>query len=242
MRSVKVCLRRGEGGHPSFEVATIKPSDPNDDHQGIHIKGHRVFIENQTMNGLITFAYPIEKQQIVGGQEWFSTDRFDIDGVSAVEGEPNEKQVQQMLQKLLADRFEMKFHHDKRELSCYAIAVLRTGSKLVTSKSDPNGPPVQPGSGHEDHQSIRFTNNSMADFALGIEFFVDRPVVDQTGLGGKFDITMEWTPDESRATEPNAPPGLFTAIQEQLGLKLEAKKAPVDVLVIDRIERRPSAN
>ena len=230
-----------ENAHPSFEVATIRPSDPNDDHQGVHLTGHRILIENQTLKSLVTSAFTIQKQQIVGAPAWFSTERFDIDGVSDIDGIPSDSQLQEMLQKLLANRFGLKVHRDKKEIPCYAVTVLKGGSKLVPSKKDPNGPPEQPARGHGNHMIIRFTNNTMADFAFGIQFYMDRPVVDQTDPPWKYDVTMEWTPDIAQVTESNAPPGVFTAIQEQLGLKLEPKKALVDVLVIDQIER-PSAN
>jgi uncharacterized protein (TIGR03435 family) len=88
---------------------------------------------------------------------------------------------------------------------------------------------------------MRFTNSSIADLALNMQLMVDRPIVDRTGLAWRYDFVLRYTVDEMRATDPNAPPGLFTAIQEQLGLKLEAEKAPAQVLVIDKVEQ-PSAN
>jgi len=88
---------------------------------------------------------------------------------------------------------------------------------------------------------MKFTNNSMADFALGMQFMVGKPVVNETNLPGRFDFTLRWSPDELRTSEPDAAPGLYTAIQEELGLKLEPTRAPADVLVIDHAER-PSQN
>jgi len=225
--------------HPSFEVATIKPSDPNNRNQNIQVNGHRIHIENGTVKRLIIFAYAINEKQIANEPVWFDNEHYDIDGVSDAEGELNLRQFQEMLQELLADRFQLKFHREKRELSVYAVTVLKSGPKLTKSTSDPNGMPDA--TGGSSQQGWKFTNASMADFALVMQSSMDRPVVDQTGLIGKFDFTLRWTPDNVEATDPNAPPGLFTAIQEQLGLKLEPVKALADVLVIEHAEK-PSAN
>jgi len=100
--------------------------------------------------------------------------------VSDIDGIQSDSQLQEMLQKLLATRFGLKAHRDKKEIPSYAVTVLKSGSKLVPSKKDPNDPPEQPASGHGNHMVIRFTNNTMAEFAFGIQFYMDRPVVDQT--------------------------------------------------------------
>jgi uncharacterized protein (TIGR03435 family) len=226
---------------PGFEVATIKPSNPNDKNDGFRIKGRHFEIENQTVGKLLLFAYGVHQRQLVDGPDWIGTERFDIDGVPDVEGEPSLKQMQGMVVKLLAERFQVKLHREKRDLSVYAITVGKGGAKMAKSAGDPNGLPDANAEGHGGVLAMKFTNISMADFALLLQFYLDRPVVDQTALAGKFDFKLEYTVDESRATDANAAPGIFTAIQEELGLKLEAVKAPVDVMVIDKIER-PSAN
>ncbi len=227
--------------HPSYEVATIKPSDPDDGKSGFHTMGHRLFLENEPMDRLIAFAYAIHPKQIVDGPEWFSKDRYDINGVPDIDGQPSVQQQREMLQKLLAERFGLKFQRAKRDLSIFAITVAKGGPKLAASKSDPNSLLDQTGSGNGVEQMWKFTNNSMADFAQGMQYFLDRPVVDETGLKGRFDFKLEWTMDGSLNNDPKAPPGLFTAVQEQLGLKIEGTKGPADVLVIDHVER-PSAN
>ena len=118
----------------------------------------------------------------------------------------------------------------------------KTGSKLVPSPGDPNGLPDETGSGDRTGMMIRFTNASMEDLAGILQTLMpdEDPVVDQTGLAGRFDFTLKWSRD-SASPDPNAAPDLFTAIQQQLGLKLERVKAPIDVMVIDHIER-PSPN
>ncbi|MGD0798568.1 MAG: TIGR03435 family protein [Acidobacteriaceae bacterium] len=227
--------------HPSFEVAAIKASDPNNPSDRIHTDGRHVLLENQSVDKLIQFAYGLQRSQLAGGPAWADTDRYDVNGVTDVVGEPNTKQLQGMVQRLLVERFGLAFHREQRELPVYAITVAKGGAKLTRSASDPNGPMDESGSGSGTALSMKFTNTSMADFGMIMQFVVDRPMVDRTGMAGRYDFVLRYTYDEARATDPNAPPGLFTAIQEQLGLKLEPVKAPTEVLVVDTVER-PSEN
>jgi len=155
-----------------------------------------------------------------------------------------------MVQKLLAERFKLAFHRDKKELSVYAITVGKNGHKLTKSEGNPSG---LPGLFFRGLGNLPVTNATLADFAGVMQTAVlDRPVVDQTGIVGRWDFTLNWTPDEFqfgglgvRVPPPgnaaDAPPDLFTAVQEQLGLKLESTKAPAEVFVVDRAEK-PSEN
>jgi uncharacterized protein (TIGR03435 family) len=236
----------------AFAVATIKPSRPGVPGKGITMRGPREFATiNTSLNDLITFAYGIHVRQIVGAPAWVESDLFDIVAQPEAEGLPNRKQLEGMLQNLLADRFKLAFHREKKELSVYAITVAKTGSKLTRNEGDPNG---LPGLGFQGLGKLIARNANMQDFAgLMQSAVLDRPVVDQTGLTGRFDFTLNWTPDEfqfrnfsaglppAAADKPDAPPDLYTAIQQQLGLKIEAAKAQVDVFVIDKIEK-PSEN
>jgi uncharacterized protein (TIGR03435 family) len=227
--------------HPSYEVATIKPSDPEDHSAGFHMTGRQLFIENETLESMIAAAYGIHPKQIVDGPDWGTKEHWDIKGVPDVEGEPSWTQYQEMLQKLLAERFGLKFHRAQRDLSIFAITVAKGGPKLAVSKSDPNGLLDQTGNNNGVEQTWRYTNNSMADFAQGLHDFLDRPAVDETGLKGKFDFGLAWSVDGAVNNDPKAPPGFFTAVQEQLGLKIEPTKGPAEVLVIEHVEQ-PSAN
>ena len=155
-----------------------------------------------------------------------------------------------MLQKLLADRFQLKFHRDKKDLSAYVLTVAKSGPKLKKSEGDPNG---LPGLFFRGLGVLTVQNATMPDFTHLMQSAVmDRPVVDQTALAGRWDFVLKWTPDESQfsgmgmkvpppSEAADAPPPLFTAIQEQIGLKLDAGKVPVEVLVLDRVEK-PSEN
>lgn len=228
--------------HPSFEVATINPADPNrTTGGGFIVGGHRLIIQSQTVNDLISLAYAVHPKQITGDPAWLGTEKFDIEGQADQPGVANLHQIQEMLQKLLAARFDLKLHHDQRDLPIYALKLAKGGPKMTRSAENTYGLPTQSGHGHGTQQQRKFTNNSMSDFALGMQAYMDRPVVDETGLPGRYDFILRWTPYNSQTNEPNAAPDIFTAVQEELGLKLEATKGPAEVLVIDHVER-PSPN
>ncbi|MFZ0339561.1 MAG: TIGR03435 family protein [Terracidiphilus sp.] len=226
---------------PAFEAAVINPSDPNDHNQGFHLNGHRISVENMSMTSLICFAYSIQKSQIVDAPRWFDEQLWDIQGVPDAEGAPNWHQYRRMLQKLLSSRFSLQMHPDKRVLLVYTLTIAKGGPKLEKSKSDPDALSDQSGHGVGSQQFMKFTNDSMTDFAQLLQLMGDRPVIDQTNLSGRYDFTLLWTPDEMRAAESDAAPGLFTAVREQLGLKLEAARIPADVFVIDAATR-PTQN
>jgi uncharacterized protein (TIGR03435 family) len=238
---------------PSFEVATIKPSKPGQQGKGFGFRGRQFTTFNTNLNDLIAFAYGLHAKQIVGAPDWFGTDLYDIAGVPDVPGQPSLKQSGIMVQKLLTDRFQLKFHHEKKVLSVYTITVAHGGPKMKQSAAGPNDGNAFYFRGLGD---LVVRNMTMAEFATWMQSGVmDRPVVDQTGLTDRYDFTLKWTPDESQfaqfrgsnvkmpaaTNDPNAPPGLYTAIQEQIGLKMEATKAPDDVIVIDHVEK-PSPN
>jgi uncharacterized protein (TIGR03435 family) len=239
--------------NPSFEVATIKPSAPNKPGKGFGFRGDRFTTRNTNLNDLIAFAYGLHAKQIVDAPAWFGTDLYDIEGKPDTEGRPNQKQMQTMVQKLLADRCKLTFHHDKRELSVYVISVASGGPKMTKSTSAPNDPSAFFFRALGD---LTVRNQTMKDFATWMQSGVmDKPVVDQTGLTDRYDFQLKWTPDESqfgqfRGTgavvppppdDPKAPPSLYTAIQEQIGLKMGPSKFPDDVIVIDHVEK-PSEN
>jgi uncharacterized protein (TIGR03435 family) len=231
---------------PVFQVATVKPSKP-DEPLTIQIQGRRFATAGTSVVDILKYAYGVHASQVIGGPEWIKTERFDLLADPGTEVRPASDEMKKMVQGLLADRFQLTFHRATRELPVYAIVVGKGGSKLTKSTKDPNG---IPGVGFVPSGRLSAGNATMTDFAKFMQRYVmDRPVVDQTGIAGRYDIDLTWSADESQfngraapaGDDPNAPPGLFTAIQEQLGLRLEAVKAPVEVLVIDRVEP-PSAN
>lgn len=235
---------------PAFEVATIKLSDTSTPHGSFfRHNGRQIIAYNMSVGQLITYAYSLHSSQIAGGSPSLLATHFDIDGVPDIDGHPNVSQTRLMFQKLLVSRFNLTFHYDSRELSVFAIQVAKNGSKLTPTTSNPGDsthftfscPPV-----------LNVRNYSISDFAKGMqEVFLDKPVVDQTGLNGRFDFDLKWALDDAQTycpsnpsgsrNDPNAPPDLYTAIQEQLGLKVVSTKAPVQVMVIDHVDK-PSEN
>ena len=235
--------------NPSFEVATIKPSKPDDQRKAFLVRGRRFQIINQSLTSILSFAYGVQAKQLIGLPPWADTDKYDIDAEPDGEGAPSDKQWRGMLQKLIVERYKFTFHREKKELSVYALSVAKGGPKLPKSDGDPNG---LPGLFFRGLGDLNVRNANMGDFCgLMQNVVLDRPVVDQSGLTGRFDFTLKWTPDDSQfggaaahtppSTDANPPPNLYTAIQEQIGLKLEATKAPADVMIIDHADK-PSEN
>jgi uncharacterized protein (TIGR03435 family) len=224
-----------------FDVATIKPSDPKvSSGTFFTVKGSHVLAVNVDLLDLISFAYSLHIKQIVNAPAWLQTDKFDIDGVPNMTGRPNHDQQRQLYQSLLADRLHLVFHYETRELPVYALTVEKSGPKLVKTDRQPTDGTTFT---YTNAVVVTAKNASMAVVADGMQaIFMDRPVVDQTGLKDRYDFILKWTPDEAPASnDPSAPPGLYTAIKEQLGLKLAPTKAPVTALVVDDVQK-PSAN
>ncbi len=225
---------------PAFEVATIKPSDPAEQGQGFQNNDRHILVHNETVLSMLVFTYGLQRKQIVNAPAWLETDRYDIEGIPDVEGTPNADQYRIMLRKLLTERFHLQIRRDQKEMPIYALRLAKGGAKLTKSASDPNAGQDQTGNGGAI-SDWRLTNNSMPEFAKFLQTQMERPVVDQTGLPGNYDFRLKWSTEQAQAADPSAPPTLFTAIQEQLGLKLEPTRGPAEVLVITHIDR-PSAN
>lgn len=236
--------------NPSFDVATIKPSDTSALHGTLfRNNGRHVIAYNISVGELIAYAYGLHAKQVVEGPSSLLGTHFDIDGVPDIEGHPNLNQSRLMFQKLLVSRFQLAFRYQSRELPAYAIQIAKGGPKLALTMRKPGD---TTGFSYNCQVVLTVRNASIADVAKGMqEAFMDKPVVDQTGLHDRYDFDLKWTPDETQSycpvdpahsrDDPKAPPGLYTAIQEQIGLKLVPTKAPVQVMVIDHVEA-PSEN
>jgi uncharacterized protein (TIGR03435 family) len=238
---------------PSFDVATIKPNNSGASSiQGLTLNGRNFATRNSSLGDLIGFAYEVQAKQIVAAPDWLDKDRYDIAAVPDQDGAPNIQQLRVMVQKLLTSRFNLKFHHDQRELSAYVLTVGKNGQKLTPTqlKGSLPGMGMRPG---PTGLTLVMANSRLADFTGFLQMIVlDRPVVDRTGVTGRFDYSVTFTPDDSQFNghPPKLPPStettesspnLFTALQQQLGLKLDAEKTSVDVIAIDHVEK-PSAN
>jgi uncharacterized protein (TIGR03435 family) len=199
-------------------------------------------------------AFDLHRQQITGGPAWLESEKYDITGKPEVPGQPNVTQLKIMIQKLLVDRFQLKFHNEKKELGVYAITVGKTGTKLTKSQADPNSLPGLFFGRGAPGMTFNVRNATIAEVASVLQGSVlDKPVADQTGLSDKYDFLLKFTPDPGQmagfggpqqppaADNLDAPPDIVTAFQQQLGLKLENTRAPVNVMVIDRVQK-PSEN
>jgi uncharacterized protein (TIGR03435 family) len=234
---------------PAFEVVSVKPSNPDQHNAMLRMQGRQFSAANLSAATLIQITYGIHPRQLIGAPDWVEKDRYDIVGKPDVEGQPNNRQMRALLQKLLTGRFSLKFHHEKRELSVYTVVVAKSGAKLTVSEGDPKADPTMffygPG-------AFIAKNATIADFAGLLQGGVlDRPVVDRSGLPGRYDFGLIFRPDQPLAGDTaNNPPApgdqdaledIYGAVQKQLGLRLDATKTSVDVLVVDRLEK-PSEN
>lgn len=235
-----------------FEVASIKPAAPGAHGVRLQITPGGGFVgTNITVKFLIQQAYGVRDFQISGGPSWIGSEHYDIN--AKAEGTTSADQLKPVIQALLADRFKLTIHRDTKELPMYTLVVAKGGPKLQESAS-PAGPPGPggPGKGGMIRMGRGMINGqqmSMTMFATQLAQQLGRSVTDKTGLSGSYDLKLEWTPDESQSPFPRDPaaeaahpidtngPTIFTALQEQLGLKLESQKGPVEILIIDRIEK-----
>ena len=251
----------------TFEVASIKPNSGDDHRIGIQfMPGGGLRTTGTTLKFLITFAYDVRDFQVSGGPGWINSDRFDIMAKSdrdAAEGGADDlrkmsdaqmktatEQMRAKLQALLADRFQLTIHHETKDQPVYALVIGKNGSKLKESEVKQGG---------DRRRMMRMGRSELNAEGVAIDMLTNtlsnvlgRPVIDRTGLKGNYDFKLTWTPDPGQAggfggppppgveapppPDPNGP-SIFTAVQEQLGLRLESQKGPVDLIVIDKVEK-----
>ena len=229
-----------------FEAASIKPANASRTGSGINVAAARIRMINSSLKFCIEVAWNVKDFQVSGGSGWTSTELFDIDAVAA---KPFEKgEYRKMLQSLLTERFALAIHHETQEKPGYALVVARNGPKLPPPVDDPG---ILFSRSPTGDVTLTAKGASLSQLASALSSNLGQTVIDSTGLEGRFDVSMQWTPDRplrSKSGEPIPPPpdavpgpSIFTAIQEKLGLKLESRRVPVDVIVIDSAEH-PSAN
>jgi uncharacterized protein (TIGR03435 family) len=278
----------------SFEVASVKPTAPSPDGRvRFMVRGGpgtsdpgQITYQGRSLKDLISSAYGVKSFQ-VSGPGWLDTERFDI--VAKIPEGTTKEQFNVMMQNLLAERFKLVVHREKKDFPLYELTIAKGGPKLKPSTEDPSAaagppPPGPPPIGKDGFPQVPAGRPAMMmNFLPGgqrrlmamvqpvstladmLSNLMDGPVIDKTGLTGKFDFTLEFTPEQGFGAgplgaapppqPPNADPGqpaglaaadqlsgLFTALQEQLGLKLERKKGPLDVWVVDRAEKVPAEN
>jgi uncharacterized protein (TIGR03435 family) len=245
--SSALILAQGLGPAPArveFEVASVKPSETPAMMFTV-LPGGRLTARSVPLRFIIRTAYQLQSDQIVGGPDWLDRDRFDITAKAADAAAPA-RDVLWMLQTLLADRFKLALHNDTRELPVYALIATDRNRAApgfrATTCPDPDIDLRQPrpcANIATPRYALTLRGMPMAQLLPLLSPIVSRVVVDRTGLADRYDIDLKWSPELAAGGVPADPdtPNIFTAIQEQLGLRLEASRAPIDVLVIDRVER-----
>jgi len=244
---------------PVFEVATIRlhsSSDPLTNRFQLG-RGGKFTASNCSLRVLIRWAYDVLQSQLTGAPGWVASDGWDIAAVSG--GSAQAGEIRMMVQRLLEDRFRLRYHWETNEAPVYDLVVSKAGklqenlvhgdcpSIISTAPDPPAGafPEAPCGALMNSPGHTQGNKLTAGELAGSLSFFLDRPVLDKTGLTGKYDIELRWTPErillQPSPLPDTAPPSIFTAIQEQLGLRLESGKGPIRLLVIDHMER-PSAN
>src|SRR5947207_15618817 len=234
-----LCSSLARAQRPTFEVAVIKRNVSGDTFSSSRTTPGRVTISNETLRNIIRGAYGARNLQVLGGPGWIDSERWDI---SAGTGDANQNvSTKPMMQALLAERFKLVARVETRELPIYALVMARAdrqaGPQLHTATIECSIQSTACGS-RTTQGMITSTAQTMADTAVNLTQFAGRRVADKTGLTGRFDFTLAWTPEGGAALTDAIDGGsLFTALQEQLGLKLESERGPVEVVVIDAVER-----
>lgn len=240
----------------AFDVASIKPHPPGENNSSTQTGNGQFNATNVTMRQVILNAYGLQDFQLQGGPGWISDDRWDIQAKSLDESaavdesklsDPDRnlrrEQMRERLRSLLAERMGLVVRRESREQTIYELQVAKSGPKLTPAANASGGVSTR---GRNGQFSATFTAIDMAGLAQSLAGRVGRPVTDKTGLTGRYDFKLEWTADVGQpgaditATEP-AGPTVFTALQEQLGLRLENAKGPVEFIVIEKVAK-PSGN
>jgi uncharacterized protein (TIGR03435 family) len=230
--SFPASARSQSPARPEFEVASIKPNTSENGRSSTRPGPTELYLENTSLRKCIAIAYNVseDRDSAISAPDWLNFERYDI-AAKFPAGTPLQE-VRVMLQNLLADRFRLKLHRESKEVPIYALVAAKNGPKLNESAPGIQGS-IGMSNGHLSGKGVPLS--ALVDRLSGSVFQLGRPVVDRTGISGLYDFTLDWASDDSA-------PSLFTALQEQLGLRLEAQKGTVEVLVVDSMERKPSAN
>jgi uncharacterized protein (TIGR03435 family) len=235
----------------SFEVASIKPT-PGDWTGGRWIRMQSTLqfaARNHTLKTLVAAAYQVSPRAISGSVPWMENEGWDITAKVPGDLRPNLNEQMAMLRKLLTERFKLSFHHEQKELQYFALTIAKGGPKFkestVSPDATPEGPPPLIFVVSPEVVRLPGRNATMGELASVMQrAALDHPVLDRTGLTGRYDFDLEWSPDETqfggalgKGTDNPTRPDLYGALQQQLGLKLETAKGPVEVLVIDSAVR-----
>ncbi len=216
-----------------FEVAAIHVNrDPSADPNVNSLPGGRLAVTSQDLRDLLKFAFDLKDFQLIGAPAWADGDRYDIDAKTGVDSGQN---LRELVRLLLEERFALKYHSETREMTIYSLKPLKDGVKMIR-RDEGAGTMARTSCGHMTGK--RVASDVMAKM---LSRYLGREVRDDSGLPGKYDFELSWTPETGPCSETSSAPSIFTAIQQQMGLRLESTRGPVAVVVIDRLEK-PSAN
>jgi bla regulator protein blaR1 len=245
--SISVACLQGQDAS-TFDVISIRPQAPGDTSFVVHMPRNGQFSARGAVATLVLMlAYDVQESQIIGGPNWFATEKWEIDAPRDDGITHSVEETRLMLQKMLENRFALRIHRETEQLPVYALTIAKGGPKFKPLEE--NG--RTNGTVRVASKSISLESVDLVRMAQVLATALGRPVIDRTGLTGRYNLNLQW--DDAPIPQGGvpgldvpAPPGdeygsIFTAIQDQLGLRLESQRAPVDVIVIDRIER-PSAN
>ena len=213
---------------PAFEAATVKPNRSGSGNSSINGSPGRVVAENNTLASLIVWGFGIRDYQL-SGPGWLENERYDVN--AKLPAGASRALIPAMVRTLLIERFRLEFHHERKTMPALALVVDRKGTKLTVKGQGPAGTTA----GRGLFQGLNLPVSGLAEHLSTV---LGRPVLDLTKLKDGYDFTLRWVPDGAPADAPPGP-SLPTALREQLGLRLESRKAPIEVLVIDRAERMP---
>jgi uncharacterized protein (TIGR03435 family) len=240
--AVVVAAAWAQSAPPAFEVASVRPVKSGfKDRKSMTVDPGRITYTNVSLKDCIQAAYGVKTYQI-SGPGWLDTERYDVAAKAA--DAAAEPQLMRMLQTLLAERFQLKLHHETKDLAVYSLVVGKNGSKLQTG--DPKA--AAKVDYYKIPGGIAYENYSMAALAeqlSGRIFGLDRPVIDQSGLDGAYNVTLKLADslaDLKRSAEKGENPAVFAILQDQAGLRLAPQKAPIDFLVVDHAEKVPGEN
>jgi uncharacterized protein (TIGR03435 family) len=246
---------------PSFEVASVRAHDPNDIKDTDNFQpypGGRFAASNCSLWMLIHYAFQVQPYQITRAPGWIKSEHYDVDAKPA-ETHPTDD-IPPMLQVLLEDRFQLKYHWETRKQPGYDLVVVKPGKLRASIVKRDCPPPLSNSDGLPDGLPkdafcgglpnspghAKGYNLTASDLAGNLSWLLSKPISDKTNLAGRYDVELRWTPESaemrSNASSEQDVPSIVTAIQEQLGLKLQPSKVPVRMFVIDHIEKKPSDN
>jgi uncharacterized protein (TIGR03435 family) len=227
------CIFSQSAPLPAFEAASVKPNTTGSGHSSTNGSAGQIVFTNASLGRLIQRAYGVKPYQLTG-PDWLDTVNFDI-VAKYPGGTPNEQRAL-MLRTLLAERFHLAIHRESKEMPAYALIVAKGGPKLEATKP----------AGHSSSTRGRFDDQgvSMAVLADQLASQLEHPVVDKTALTGAYNLKLEWVPDDQPAerTDSSLGPSIFAALQDQLGLKLQTQKLPIEIVIVDRVDRTPVEN